>query len=93
MQKFNRLVEMQEFNRLVAKQMQTMDRLLFLQSELERCQEIKNVLMELQQQSQIASVQLEIVKMKEELKDIQQKFELQTEEVIRSYQEISVTTG
>lgn len=84
---------MQEFNRLVAKQMQTMDRLLFLQSELERCQEIENVLMELQQESQVASVQLEITKMKEELKDIQQKFELQTEEVIRSYQEISVTTG
>jgi hypothetical protein len=84
---------MQEFNRLVAKQMQTMDRLLFLQSELERCQEIETVLKELQQESQVASVQLEITKMKEELKDIQQKFELQTEEVIRSYQEISVTTG
>ena len=63
---------MQEFNRLVAKQMQTMDRLLFLQSELERCQEIENVLKELQQESQVASVQLEITKMKEELKDIQQ---------------------
>ena len=84
---------MQEFNRLVAKQMQTMDRLLFLQSELERCQEIENVLKELQQESQVASVQLEIIKMKKELKDIQQKFELQTEEVIRSYQEIGVTTG
>ena len=84
---------MQEFNRLVAKQMQTMDRLLFLQSELERCQEIENVLKELQQESQVASVQLEITKMKEELNDIQQKFELQTEEVIRSYQQISVTTG
>jgi hypothetical protein len=84
---------MQEFNRLVAKQMQTMDRLLFLQSELERCQEIENVLKELQQESQVASVQLEIIKKKEELKDIQQKFELQTEEVIRSYQEISVTTS
>ena len=35
-------------------------------------------------------MQLEITKMKEELKEIQQKFELQTEEVIRSYQEISV---
>ena len=84
---------MQEFNRLVAEQMQTMDRLLFLQSELERCQEIENVLKELQQESQVASVQLEIIKMKKELKDIQQIFELQTEEVIRSYQEISVTTG
>lgn len=84
---------MQEFNRLVAKQMQTMDRLLFLQSELERCQEIENVLKELQQESQVASVQLEIIKMKKELKNIQQQFELQTEEVIRSYQEIGVTTG
>ena len=63
---------MQEFNRLVAKQMQTMDRLLFLQSELERCQEIENELKELQQESQVASVQLEITKMKKELKDIQQ---------------------
>ena len=84
---------MQEFNRLVAKQMQTMDRLLFLQSELERCQEIESVLKELQQESQVANVQLEIIKMKKELKDIQQQFELQTEEVIRSYQEIGVTTG
>jgi DNA mismatch repair ATPase MutS len=84
---------MQEFNRLVAKQMQTMDRLLFLQSELERCQEIEDVLKELQHESQVASVQLEIIKMKKELKDIQQQFELQTEEVIRSYQEIGVTTG
>lgn len=84
---------MQEFNRLVAEQMKTMDRLLFLQAELERCEEIKSVLKELQQASQAGSIQLEILKMKEELKDIQQKFELQTEEVIRSYQEISVTTG
>lgn len=64
-----------------------------MQSELERCQEIESVLKELQQESQVASVQLEIIKMKKELKDIQQQFELQTEEVIRSYQEISVTTG
>ena len=84
---------MKEFNRLVAEQMKTMDRLLFLQGELERCQEIEEQLKALQRESQMESVQLEILKMKEELKDIQQKFELQTEEVIRSYQEISVTTG
>ncbi|WP_428909525.1 YgaB family protein [Niallia sp. Krafla_26] len=84
---------MQEFNRLVAEQMKTMDRLLFLQGELERCQEIEDQLKELQQASQIESVQQEILYMKEELKDIQQKFEMQTEEVIRSYQEISVSTG
>lgn len=84
---------MQEFNRLVAEQMKTMDRLLFLQSELERCQEVEILLKELQQESQVENVQQEITKMKEELKDIQQKFEFQTEEVIRSYQEISVTIG
>ena len=31
--------------------------------------------------------------MKDELKEIQKMFEMQTEEVIRSYQEMSVTTG
>jgi YgaB-like protein len=82
-----------EFNRLVAEQMKTMDRLLFLQGELERCQEIEGQLKALQQESQVESVQIEILKKKEELKDIQRKFESQTEEVIRSYQEISVTTG
>lgn len=86
-------MRLQEFNRLVAEQMKTMDRLLFLQGELERCQEIEDQLKELQQASQIESVQQEILYMKEELKDIQQKFEMQTEEVIRSYQEISVSTG
>ncbi|WP_338473272.1 YgaB family protein [Niallia sp. XMNu-256] len=84
---------MQEFNRLVAEQIRTMDRLLFLQSELERCEEIQKQLQELQQASQAENVQLEILKMREELKDIQQKFEIQTEEVIRSYQGIGVTTG
>ena len=87
------MVRLQEFNRLVAEQMKTMDRLLFLQTELERCGEIESQLQELQQTSKAENVQLEISKMKEELKDIQKKFELQTEEVIRSYQEISVKTG
>lgn len=87
------MVWLQEFNRLVAEQIRTMDRLLFLQSELERCEEIQKQLQELQQASQAENVQLEILKMREELKDIQQKFEIQTEEVIRSYQGIGVTTG
>ncbi|MCQ6277226.1 hypothetical protein JMM81_20335 [Bacillus sp. V3B] len=84
---------MKEFDRLVTEQMKTMDRLLFLQGELERCQEIETQLGELQQESKLESVQLEIKRMKEELKEIQQIFEKQTEEVIRSYQEINVTAG
>ena len=36
------VISVEEFNRLVTEQMKTMDRLLFLQSELERCQEIEN---------------------------------------------------
>nr|WP_295971343.1 YgaB family protein [uncultured Bacillus sp.] len=75
---------MNEFNRLVTEQLKIMDRLLFLQSELERCQEIE---MQLQRGSQLESVQLKMVNMKKELKEIQQVFEKQTEEVIRSYQE------
>lgn len=84
---------MKEFNRLVTEQMKTMDRLLFLQGEVERCQEIEEQLAVLQQESKLESVQQEISKMKEELKEIQQIFEQQTEEVIRSYKELGVTTG
>jgi len=84
---------MKEFDRLVTEQMKTMDRLLFLQGELERCQEIEMQLGEIQQESKLECVQLEIKKMKEELKEIQQIFERQTEEVIRSYQEINITAG
>ena len=84
---------MKEFDRLVTEQMKTMDRLLFLQGELERCQEIETQLGEIQQESKLESVQLEIKRMKEELKEIQQIFEMQTEEVIRSYQEINITAG
>jgi DNA mismatch repair ATPase MutS len=90
---YRQVVRMEEFNRLVSQQMKTMDRLLFLQGELERCQEIEEQLKELQEESRIESVQLEIEKMKDELTEIQRLFEAQTEEVIRSYQEISITAG
>lgn len=84
---------MKEFDQLVTEQMKTMDRLLFLQGELERCQEVEDQLRELQQASELVGIQEEIKKMKAELKEIQHIFERQTEEVIRSYQEKSVTTG
>lgn len=77
---------MNEFNLLVGEQLKTMDKLLFLQSEIERCQEVESQLNTLKEQSELLSVQEEISKMKDELMDIQRLFEKQTEEVIRSYQ-------
>lgn len=77
---------MNQFNHLVSEQMKTMEKLLYLQSELERCQEIEEELKILQQETELDSVQFEIERMKTELKEIQQVFEKQTEEVIRSYQ-------
>ena len=41
---------MDHFNRLVSEQMMTMEKLLFLQGELERCQEIEEELQTLQMQ-------------------------------------------
>jgi hypothetical protein len=81
---------MEDFNRLVAEQMKTMEKLLYLQSELERCQQIEQELIELQQQTKLNSIKEEIAKMKQELKDIHQIFEKQTEDVIKTYQEINV---
>ncbi|HLO10997.1 MAG TPA: YgaB family protein [Pseudoneobacillus sp.] len=82
---------MNQFNRLVSEQMKTMEKLLYLQSELERCQEIEQELKILQQETELDSVQFEINRMKDELKEIQQIFERQTEEVIRSYQMLEET--
>jgi vacuolar-type H+-ATPase catalytic subunit A/Vma1 len=74
------------FERLVNEQLKTMDRLLFLQSEIERCQEIEKQLVELQQEAKLQSIQEEIQQMKRQLREIQQTFEKQTEEVILTYQ-------
>ncbi|MCS0655791.1 YgaB family protein [Cytobacillus firmus] len=82
---------MENFNSLVSEQMKTMEKLLYLQSELERCQEIEEELKAIQQETELESVQYEITRMKEELKQIHRIFEEQTEEVIRSYQKVNVT--
>jgi chromosome segregation ATPase len=74
------------FNCLISEQMKTMDKLLFLQGELERCQEIEGQLQLLQHETGLESIQQEISAMKRELREIQEVFEHQTEEVIRSYQ-------
>lgn len=79
-----------EFNLLVSEQMKTMDKLLFLQGELERCEEIEEQLQLIQQETELESIQHEIKMMKNELKAIHKIFETQTEEVIRSYQDMNV---
>lgn len=82
---------MKTFNHLVSEQMQTMEKLLFLQSELERCEEIEEELNLLEQETEIESLHSEIALLKKELKEIHQLFENQTEEVIRSYQNMKVS--
>ncbi|MED3623746.1 YgaB family protein [Neobacillus thermocopriae] len=84
---------MDHFNKLVSEQMVTMDKLLYLQSELERCQKIKAELQALQNETDLESIQSDIQKMKKELKEIQYIFEKQTEEVINSYREMNITTA
>ncbi|OAS84511.1 MULTISPECIES: YgaB family protein [Metabacillus] len=74
------------FDQLVGEQLKTMDKLLYLQSEIERCQDIMKQLIALQDEAKIQSVQDEIEQMKLELNRIQEIFEKQTEEVIRSYE-------
>ena len=83
----------EEFNRLVTEQMKTIDKLLFLQSELERCQDIEIQIRKLEQENELESVHMELSEMKDELKQLQKMFEMQTEDVIRSYQEMKVTAG
>lgn len=82
---------MNQFNRLVEEQMKTMEKLLYLQGELERCHEIEEELKILQHDTDIEPIQNEIKRMKEELKEIQHMFEKQTEDVIRTYQAQNLT--
>lgn len=84
---------MHDFNELVSKQMKTMEKLLFLQAELERCEVIEEELMLLQQETELESVQLEIAHMKEELKEIHHIFERETEALIKTYQEVNLQVG
>jgi DnaJ-domain-containing protein 1 len=82
---------MNHFNRLVSEQMVTMEKLLYIQSELERCQEIEEELQSLQNATNLESIQSDIHQMKKELKEIQLIFEKQTEEVIKSYRDLHLT--
>ncbi|MDR4887579.1 YgaB family protein [Fredinandcohnia sp. QZ13] len=77
---------MSNFNDLVGEQLKTMDKLLFIQSEIERCQELESQILELQKETDLETIQEEIKRMQEELMQIHDLFQKQTEEVIRSYQ-------
>lgn len=83
---------MEEFDRLVSQQMLTMEKLLYLQAELERCQDIEMELQSLQNDTQLESILMEIQQMKSDLADIQRIFEKQTDEVIQSYRNSESTT-
>ncbi|WP_078381750.1 YgaB family protein [Sutcliffiella halmapala] len=77
---------MDKFDMAVAEQLKTMDRLLFLQSEIERCQQAEQQLKQLQEEAaKLQDLKKDIQIMKKELNDIQLVFESQTVEAIRSY--------
>ncbi|MEK4534441.1 YgaB family protein [Peribacillus sp. FSL K6-1552] len=76
---------MEQFNQLINNQLKTMEKLLLLQSEIERCQDIEKQL--LQEESEAVTIQEEIQLKKQELKCIHDMFERQTEEVIRYFQQ------
>ncbi|MBM7619590.1 putative dinucleotide-utilizing enzyme [Bacillus tianshenii] len=77
---------MDRFDLAVAEQLKTMDRLLFLQSEIERCQKVERQLSEIQEAANmLRELKKDISQLKEDLRDIQLVFENQTEEAIKSY--------
>ncbi|MBP3040919.1 hypothetical protein J9303_15635 [Bacillaceae bacterium Marseille-Q3522] len=82
---------MKKFNQLVAEQMRTMEKLIFLHSELERCQEVEAALLCLHEDTNIKSIRAKIARMRDELNKIQTTFDVQTEELIKSYRSEKVT--
>lgn len=74
------------FDLLVGEQLETMDKLVSLQSKIEHYQQMELEFLRQNDDKKLRSVQKEIEKMKNELIDIQKTFEKQTEEVIKMYQ-------
>ncbi|MDQ0163077.1 YgaB family protein [Aeribacillus alveayuensis] len=71
------------FDQLVREQLATMEKLLFIQGEIERCQQLQTLL---QDDEMIQEVESQISEMRQQLHNIQKTFERQTEEVIKTYQ-------
>jgi protein subunit release factor A len=81
------MMMLDRFDVLVKEQMETMEKLLLLQQEIERCQQIEKELKELQDIAGMENLENEMNEKKKKLKEIQKVFEAQTDEVIRTYQE------
>ncbi|MDA1478315.1 YgaB family protein [Bacillus changyiensis] len=84
---------MPKFENLVKGQMQIMDQLLFLQEEIERCQEIEKELLSLEKKAQLVSIQETIAEKRKDLAVIQDLFQKQTEQVIQAYQQIETASS
>jgi len=76
---------MQLFDDLVNRQIETMDQLIKIQEEIERCQEIENQLHELEDLTKLSIIREEIDIMRDELKAIQHTFQKQTQQIIKSF--------
>jgi len=79
---------MPEFENLVQGQMEIMDKLLYLQAEIERCQKIEKELAALENKAQLLSIREDISQKRKDLAQIQDLFQKQTEQVIQAYQRI-----
>lgn len=79
---------MPEFENLVQGQMEIMDKLLYLQAEIERCQKIEKELAALEKKGQLLSIREDISQKRKDLAQIQDLFQKQTEQVIQAYQRI-----
>ncbi|MCY7846690.1 YgaB family protein [Bacillus haynesii] len=79
---------MPEFENLVQGQMEIMDKLLYLQEEIERCQKIEKELAALEKKAQLLSIREDISQKRKDLAQIQDLFQKQTEQVIQAYQRI-----
>nr|MDH3155270.1 YgaB family protein [Bacillus licheniformis]MDH3162832.1 YgaB family protein [Bacillus licheniformis] len=79
---------MPEFENLVQGQMEIMDKLLYLQAEIERCQKIEKELVALEKKAQLLSIREDISQKRKDLAQIQDLFQKQTEQVIQAYQRI-----
>ena len=82
---------MKSFEELVNEQMIIMDKLLNMQTELDRYRELEEELRHRKKEQDLLSIQDDIMEMKKELNSIQNLFMQLTERVIESYQTKSAT--
>ncbi len=82
---------MKSFEELVNEQMEIMDKLLHMQTELDRYMDLEEELRNRKNHADLLTVQDDISEMKKELDTIQTIFMQLTEKVIESYQAKSVS--